>query len=143
MLPKLAEVVAFRAMTAADVPFVMDTWSKCWRVSPWAGTIPNNRIHEIVRETVAGLLSRGARVEIACAKSDPDKILGYTCHEHLPESTVIHWTYVKDPYRQMGLATELIERNAPQGTPRYYTHRTRDAAYFRGWRHAPEIARRK
>lgn len=142
MSPDLAATVDFRKWVAADVPFVMDTWSKGWRVSPWAGTIPNNRFHEIIRETIAGLLARGAVIEVACARHDPDKILGFICTEKLADGVACHWLYVKDPFRRMGLGAELIGRNAPQGN-RFYTHRTRDSAYFAGWRHAPEIARRK
>ena len=36
------EGVSFRPMVPDDLPFVMDTWLKSWRKSPWAGIVPNN-----------------------------------------------------------------------------------------------------
>lgn len=142
MSPSLAEIVAFRPMAPGDVNFVLDSWLRSYRESPWAGCTPNNVFFQVYHEAIEGLLARGAKVEVACAKHDPDKILGWICSEAVKGGSCVHFTYIKDPYRRMGLATELIDRNA-QENRRFYTFRTKGAEYCRCGQFSPEIARRK
>lgn len=140
--------VAYRAATADDVPFILDSWMKSWRKSPWAGCIVNNSYFKVQRETIEQLIARGAKLEVACSPTKPTQILGWVCSELTtdPEPrTVIHYIYVKDPYLRLPIAATLVQRS-PGRQPGYYSHRYRqvqDACdYKEGWRHAPEIARR-
>jgi hypothetical protein len=140
--------VLYRAATPADVPFILDSWMKSWRKSPWAGTLPNNRFFAITRESIEQLIARGSTFEVASSHTKPDHILGWICHELTTDSeprTVIHYLYVKDPYLKSNIARTLVDR-APGRQPGYYTHRYRqvqdNCSYEEGWRHAPEIARR-
>jgi ribosomal protein S18 acetylase RimI-like enzyme len=52
---------------------------------------------------VEGLLSRSTAI-IACNPEDPDHIVGYIVFE----DGVIHWLYVKKPFRQRGIGRELL-----------------------------------
>jgi hypothetical protein len=146
MLPNLAEVVAFRPMAPGDVNFVLDSWLRSYRESPYAGCIPNNRFFDIMHEAVEGLLARGAKVEVACAKHDPDKILGWLCGEIINEELCLHFCYVKDPYRRMGLMTELLDRldETHKEGKRMYTFKTAASKWLpKKWWFVPEVARRK
>lgn len=145
----LAAVTDFRPARPSDVPFILDSWIKSFRESPWAGVVPNNQFYDVTRSAIEGLLERGARLVVACSKADPDQILGWSCTEKVRGGDAAHFVYVKDPYRRRGLATELIQHGTPftaqEGDRRFYTFRTRCASYFatRGWVHEPAIARRK
>ena len=144
----LAEVTVFRDPVPADVPFILDSWIRSFRESPWAGCVPNNQFYDVTRSAIEGLLERGAKLVVACSRVDSDQILGWACTEKVRGGDAAHFVYVKDPYRRRGLATELLNHGTanPQAQDRkFYTFRTRCASYFsrHGWVHEPAIARRK
>ncbi len=144
----LADLVLFREPRASDVPFILDSWIRSFRESPWAGVIPNNQFYSVTRDAIEGLLARGAKLTVACSRVDEDQILGWTCLETVRDGTACHFTYTKDPFRKRGLATGLITNgsHSPQeGDRRFYTFRTRCSGYFArsGWVHEPAIARRR
>lgn len=142
MSPELEKVVVFRPLEPGDVNFILDSWLKSYRDSDWAGVVPNHLYYQTMHESVEGLLARGAKIEVACARHDSTKILGWICSEIVKGGWCMHAVYVKDPYRRLGLAKELITRNETQGR-RFYTFRTKCSGYFAGLEYAPEIARRK
>lgn len=152
----LPEGLTFRDPVPSDIVLVLDAWSKGFKSSPWAGTVPNNLWHETVTTTVTQLLARGARLVILCSEARPDQIVGFACWEPVKGGLCLHYLYVKDPFRKKGLATALLttieDRYAAQAPSdqyrggtyrRFYTHRTDCSRWFRGWRHEPSIARRK
>lgn len=140
--------IQIRPAEPDDIKFVMSSWKKSWRVSPWAGTIRNDEFYASIRSTIDGLIGRGATIQIACLPSKPAQILGWICAETLADGICcIHYIYVKDPYFRLGIGKALIDASA--GTkPGLYTHRFRQVseaiAEVGGvWRHAPEVARRR
>lgn len=142
----MSSEVAIRPATPDDMGFVWDSWLKSWRKSPWAGCIPNNLYFETTRSAIEQLVGRGATFLVACLAAEPDKILGWCCHELSQDTTprtVVHYVYVKDPYLSLGIAGQLVN-GLPGAKPGFYSHRYRQVAEAcPGWRHAPEIARRK
>jgi hypothetical protein len=149
----MSHTVSYRPATPADMPLIMDSWLKSWRVSPWAGIIPNNTFYPLTRGVIEHIVMRGAEFEVACSEQKPDLIFGWICREQTNEQTpiaVIHFLYVKDPYLKYKdgsgrtIGAGLVGR-AP-GRPGLYTFRTRqleEVARVAGFRHAPEVARRK
>jgi hypothetical protein len=138
--------VLYRTATPEDVPFVMDSWMKSWRKSPWAGCIPNNRYYDVTRDGIEQLIARGATLEIACNPTNPKQIFGWVCRELTtddPAVCVIHYCYVKDPFLRMGVGETLVARS-PGRQPGYYTYAYRQVkdSCGREWKHAPEISRR-
>lgn len=140
--------VEFRPAYSGDFAFIFDSWLRSWRKSPWAGIIPNNMYFPVTRSTIEQLVGRGAQFEVACLAADPERILGWICHEQSGPDAVVHYIYVKDPYLPLGIGEALVER-ASGNKPGFYTFRYRqvvDACQPQGkdgWRHVPEIARRK
>lgn len=127
-----------------DIKFIMSSWKQSWRTSPWAGCIRNDEYYDVVRSTIDGLIARGAVLSVACLPNLPGRILGWACTELLPDGVCcVHYTYTKDPYLRMGIGKALID--AAAGTkPGLFTHRFKQVVEAcPGWRHAPEIARRK
>jgi GNAT superfamily N-acetyltransferase len=139
--------ISYRDATPQDIPFVMDSWLNSWKKCPWAGVIRNNHYYAQTRGTIEDLIGRGAAIEVACRDDAPEHILGWICRETTSSGeAVVHYLYVKEPYLPFGIGAALVGR-APGTAPGFYSFRYRqvaDACQSReGWRHAPEIARRK
>lgn len=143
--------ILYRAARPDDISFIFDSWLRSWRKSPWAGVIPNNLYFPLTRSSIEQLVARGAVLEVACLAADPERILGWICHEQSGPDAVVHYIYVKDPYLSLGIAEALVER-VPGKKPGFYTYRYRQVVDAcqpprtkdrEGWVHAPEIARRK
>lgn len=133
----------YRPAEPAELDFILDSWLKSYRTSPWAGVVRNHRYHEETRGTIEDLLGRGAKLTVASAP-DTGRVLGWVCHESKQDVLVIHYIYVKDPFRKLGVGKSLIESLNPQGCALAYTFRTRASKYIvPGALFAPEIARRK
>lgn len=66
---------------------------------PWAEFYPAFKAYS------AAIISR-ADAAVACFESTPDEILGYALVEN---GTILHWAYVKYPYRGVGIGTSLIQ----------------------------------
>lgn len=135
--------IIYRPAQTEDIPFILDSWLKSWRVCDAAGTIRNDLYYATQRATIEGLIGRGAEFIVASPTNKPEHILGWVCYEHNPEFALVHYLYVKDPYVRLGLQAELVER-VPGPRPGAFTHRYRQVLETcKGWRHIPEIARRK
>lgn len=70
---------------------------------------------ELFHPEVTNLL-RANRVALAVAEEDHDAFVGFACGA----SNVLHYVYVKYPFRRLGQATQLV-RTACDGEPRVYT----------------------
>lgn len=137
-----------RAATDQDRGFWGSNWANSYKYSHWAGIIPNHLYHDVMRVLQDGLLKRGMQVTLAHLPGKPDALMGFVAFElDGPERPpVVHMVYVKDIWRQQGLAGALLD--ATVGRKFLYTHRTKDSDRFqrkRGWQvgYNPEPARRK
>lgn len=138
--------IVFRAPRSDDISFIFDSWLRSWRKSGWAGVIPNNVYFPLTRSVIEQLVGRGAEFLVACLANNPDHILGWICHELSGPDAVVHYLYVKDPYLSLGIGDALVQK-IPGKKPGFFTFRYRQVSEAcsieEGWRHAPEIARRK
>lgn len=150
--PDLSNSMSVREVRPTDLPFILDSWCRSYRDSKFAGTVTNDTYPSVQRNTVEQLMARGAKYLLAVSLSDSDQILGWVCYEPVKGGTCVHYLYVKDPYRRLGLGTYLSElareqtnrtSDAPNGARCFYTHRTDFSSYFPGWSWQPSIARRK
>lgn len=139
--------ITFRKAVPEDVPFIMNSWLNSWKKSPWAGVLRNNHYYDQTRGVIEELIGRGATFEVACRASKPDRICGWICSEQTPAGeAVVHYCYTKEPFLPFGVNEMLVARCAGS-KPGFYTFRYRQVSdvckHAEGWRHAPEIARRK
>lgn len=130
-----------RSAKPEDMDFVMSNWKRSWRVSPWAGCIRNDEYYASISSTIEGLVARGAEILVAELGG---RLLGFICSEQLEDGACcVHYIYVKDPFIRMGIGEKLVDA-APGSKPGFFTfryHQVCDAC--KGFKHAPEIARRK
>ena len=133
--------VLVRTHKAEDIAFIFDTYLKSWRMSKWAGTIPNHLYFETQRQALEGLIGRGARVVVAHPDGHDDAILGWAIGEEKEGKCVVHYVYIKDSYAGFQVADHLLAA-LPGSKPGFMTHKMYLAS-LRDWVHAPEMARRK
>jgi hypothetical protein len=129
-------------MEPGDLNFVLDGWIRSWRTSPWAGCIPNNLIWETTRSCIAGLLVRGARVDVAAVtRTDgSERLVGFICWE----PGVLHYVFVKRTgFRGLGIGRHLVRTFFDR--PGIITHRTPMSGWLLddGWAWDPIPARVK
>ena len=122
-------VDAFDLPADDELVLVYDSWARSFRKSPWAGCVPNHLWDGVSRACISELLSR-SRVIMAVKNLDDGKrrVLGYS----VSEPGALHWLYVKDDYRGLGVGKSLLEVtvNTPPWDQFVYSHRTRAADKF-------------
>lgn len=100
--------IMVREPTGVDVDFITSSWLKSFRESGFmVNTVPNrvyfNQHHKILEKIIPR-----SRILVACNSMDPDQIFGWICAEIMDRHLVIHYIYVKDAFRQMGIASRLV-----------------------------------
>ena len=129
-------MITFDTPRADEFPLIFDSWVQSFRKSPWAGCVPNHLWDITQRATISGIIDRGARVLVVLAPNVPGvfegrRVMGYS----VSEPGVLHWLYVKAPFRRQGIGRALLAetvRGWPERRPWLYTHRTRISARFLG-----------
>lgn len=110
--------VTLREATEKDVPFIFSAWLKSFRNNPWVKTAPNPVYYKYQHELIERLLSRSS-VVVACSEEDSDQILGFMVFEERGGCNVVHYVYVKQPYRKLQIASQLL--SVPQRID-FYSH---------------------
>lgn len=117
--------ITIRGMEPSDYPFVKSTWLKNYRAqSDFAKPIRTSVYFGAHAKIADHILSR-AETLVAVHVNEPDVILGFIVFEP-HETPVVHYTYVIEKARRLGIGRELFQA-AGIGPVLHYTHRTRDA----------------
>ncbi len=113
-----------RPAAVTDAAFIFNSWLKCYRHSKSAMQVQNDIYFSAQHKVIEGLVKR-AQFIIACSPTDENQIYGYGVGEMVEDVVCVHFIYVKEPYRKLGLACTLLAAlgHVP-GTPYLYTHRT-------------------
>ena len=99
----------FDRPAADEWPLVFDSWANSYRKSPFAGTIPNHLYPEVSRAAANDIVARpGARVVVAVMDLPEGgrRVMGYAVAE--PRRNCLHWLFVKQAYRRLGVAKSLV-----------------------------------
>jgi len=93
----------------SDKSFIYSSWLKTYKkASYFAKRIRNDVFFKEHHKIIDYLFSKPTiAVLIACPKGDPDTITGYLVYE---PNKVVHFIYIKDAYRSMGIARVLFEK---------------------------------
>lgn len=123
-LKNLKTQVRLRPATEADVPFIFNSWLRCYRHSQNTRGAENPVYFAQHHKVLEGLCKQ-AEIIVACNSEDISQIYGYVCHEKVDDVPVMHFIYVKEIYRKFGVSNLLLETlNISKDTPFFYTHRT-------------------
>ncbi len=120
-----------RAGDLKDVSFIFNSWLKSYRDAPAVKSVPNTiyyaEHHAVIERIFA---SAGLVLLIACDQNHPEQIFGYAVGERRPEGLMLHWTYVKYPFRKFGIGRALIEAMLTtnvESLPVFYSHSPKGA----------------
>ncbi len=115
--------VGLRDATPEDESFIFSSWLVSFRENgDWPRRISKGRYFAEHKITVMKLLAVSSTL-VACNPDKPGQILGYVVHQG---RNILHWLYVKEPFRRDGLATRLLTE--AQATDADCSHWTSAAA---------------
>ena len=120
------EIVGVRDALAEDKPFVIDAWLMSFRQSHFAGPISAKRYRDIYSVEISDLILRPqSHVRVAYNRENTGQIFGFLCFEEGHKFPVVHYLYVKKPFRLMGIAMMLMRDAGVNPNRRFlYTYRT-------------------
>jgi len=101
----------YRQALPGDLPFVYNSWLKGYRDrSRWAQSIPSQIYFSNHKKVIEKVLHNpGARILLAVSPECAEQIFGYLVYQETPQNiTMLHYLYVKQPYRGIGLAGTLV-----------------------------------
>lgn len=112
-----------RAPNGDDINFIYSTWLKSYKQDSLIGKSCRTglffREYRYVIDKI--LADPTTMVLIACHKTEPAVIFGYL----VCEPTALHYIFIKEVFRRLGIATELCKVASPASDPLlYHTHRT-------------------
>lgn len=72
---------------------------------------------------------------ISCDQEDPDLIYGFILFEHMPKFDILHYVYIRKPFRKNKIASELISsvKNSKQLALTHLTDEFKPARLKKYW----------
>lgn len=117
MSPKLDRPpLSWRYATEADLRFVRASWFESYRKGGHAPDVAFPTYREGMGRIIERCLQAGATL-VAFLPEVPDEVIGWACFT----STALHYVYVKQAYRRLGVAREILGEHPQQ----WHTHDTR------------------
>lgn len=108
MTPTVSETsVTLRPVAPADEPLVFSSWLRSYRTAPAVAQVRGPVYFANQRRVIERILLR-AQVLVACSPSEPTDVFGYAVCERTASGLVVHWLYVKHPFRRLGVAGRLL-----------------------------------
>lgn len=104
-------MITLRAGESGDVNFVMNSWLKSCRKT--YKTISADDYYRDYGQLCERLL-RAANCLVACDNEDPTFIHGYLVYTMKGEIPVVHWAYVKDSFRKLGIFKTMLKTLEPE-----------------------------
>ena len=95
----------------SDLPFIKATWLRgLYYGDSWFSKIPKDIFMNYYSPALDALISHvNVIITIACQVEDPDVILGYCATSS--DYQIIHFVYVKAPWRKKGIARRISPNN--------------------------------
>ncbi len=99
-----------RPASKADVSFIYNSWLKSfYDNSSWAKQIPPKIFFDNHKKVITHIMNSSGMV-IAANPDEPSQIFGYGIFQQTSgDIAVIHYLYVKQPYRKLGIGTALFD----------------------------------
>ena len=117
--------VLLRLGAQGDIPFITSSWLHSFRDGQAVQSCPNRLYFANQHKIMEALIPRSTIV-VAVNEEDHDQILGWACFEKQSGAVVLHFLYVKNHFRRLGLAKQIVDilLDAEDVATVFYTHRT-------------------
>ena len=116
--------VRIRPAVEGDASFIFSSWLKSFRDNGLAKPV-NNEVYFSEQHKLIERLLKTATVQVACDPNDAASIYGWSCYERVEGIFVIHYTYIKHPFRGLGIASAILaESKHDFNTTGLFTHWT-------------------
>jgi len=99
-----------RAVVPGDVNFIMATFLRgLYYGDSWFREIPKDIFMENYHAILERILSNPRTIiAVACLKEDQDVILGYSVYCNTFTGVNLHWVFVKNAWRGIGIGKSLV-----------------------------------
>lgn len=99
----LEKVSVIRDLDTNDINFIYNAWLKSYRNNNLTKPICNDVFFSNHKDIITNIL-KNSNTSIICNKDDTTQIYGFITYT----SDIIHFCYVKYPYRRFGLGRQLF-----------------------------------
>lgn len=114
--------ILIRPVEKSDLPFIYNSWLKSYKISLINRYMDDTQYFAYHHDVFEYILNKSTcKCMIAASPSDPQQILGYIVAEHWSAVVLMHWVYVKEAARNVGVARQLEQSVSVEGKPSAYT----------------------
>lgn len=103
---------AIRQYQPSDFNFIAHSFLRSQRGSREARHMIDSVYYPAYKERLETML-RISDVYVVCAEADTDQIAGYLVTSKIGDWDVVHYLYVKHPFRRMGIARDALNHVLP------------------------------
>lgn len=119
--------VNVRPAAQGDVSLIFSSWLKSFR-NGTANCNVSNSIYFAEQHKLIEALMKRCEVHVACSTKNPGDIYGWICFERVQGIFTLHYVYVKQTFRSLGVANALLNlTNHDFNMAGLYTHETKIA----------------
>lgn len=104
----LSPLFKIRLANDDDIHLVINSWLHSYRASPFGAGMSSEVYYREHRDVLQDILEH-CQVMVACDNEIGDQIYGWIAYEESKEETIVHFVYVKRPFRKFGIASTLVE----------------------------------
>ena len=117
----MTDQIAIREFDPHDMGLIYQSWLRSYRFSDFARAIRVSIYFSEHRHVVDSLVNT-AKIVCAVNPEDPTHIYGWACMDLSGQLPIVHYVFIKPPYRGFGIAKLLLK--GIQGRPFLFTHMT-------------------
>lgn len=129
---------SIRPMEPADEPFIFRAWLEgYWPHFPGNLVMRKSEFMERWHRVIERILADPqTRTVVAHVEGKPEALLGFAC----AAPVCVHWCYVKQPYRGLGIAQALLAKlNRPRTCTHWSTSLYTRETWGPDWKYAPHL----
>lgn len=111
------QLIQIRPGMQSDHGYIVRTWIESLRHgNDLYREIPEHILFENYRTLIGQIILKpGIEIKIACLREEPGLIIGFS----ISHGNVLHYVYVREPWRRIGIAREIVSCET-----KYVTHIT-------------------
>ncbi|MCB0801755.1 MAG: hypothetical protein KDB74_01540 [Flavobacteriales bacterium] len=114
--------LVLRRHKKADENLILNSWLRSARNHPEFSPMSNELYYKEYALRIQNYLEN-AECYVLCEFTDPDHIYGYIVFDS--EKKLIHFIYIKFPFRKFGFAKKLLELVAPDYEATFFSKRNK------------------